>query len=213
MLSTTRKTRIYSYSIENLCPEQITAAETYEADFKQKASGNTIFGYVHAARLAHDGNHVFDAIVNSFRQSSVNLINEELRNLDNAISAINIEVEKGKPDRDFENIDMIIAGAFLAILIIPLVVQLPTSFAEFTVADWLIVGFAPFVFTPVGFVVLALPAMLVHIVRKFLWAERESDANLKKQKLQQKISELKTVRDKILEFTAQYNTVVPKSIR
>ncbi len=192
-----KETAINGYVVDRLCPEQLTTAYNYENDFKREASGDNIFGYVQASKLEREGKNVIRNVVTSFHKVSSQLIDEEQRNLQNSIAAIDTEISEARPKHDYELIDMVIGGALLLVL---LLIFLPEKVVGGVIAGLVIVGIATGGLT---LLVLYPSAMLVYFIRKSLWAAKESNAKPKKQQLQQKISALQAVKGRIASFTVQ----------
>ena len=189
-------TSFSGYAVNSLCSAKLTDASNYEKDLKDEASKDNIFGYVHATNLAREGKNIVQEVITSFRNASCQLIDEEQRNLQRTIANVDSEVSNARP-KDYDFIDMALSVAVLMGL---LFLFLPGNIIGPVIVGIIILGF---VTGGAILIVLLPPAKLFNLIRKMLWKSEASKAQSQKQILQHKISELQSVKNKIISFNVQ----------
>jgi tetratricopeptide (TPR) repeat protein len=183
-----RSAAIDKYAVSSLCVEELSAISHYEKGFRDEAEKNNIFGYVQATHLVREGKGLLRKVVSSFQQASGKIISDEQGGLNRAIADIDSEMSKSEP-MQYNKINLVLTAISLSIALF-----LFTPLSAWNIFS-LIAGIVITIF---------IICVLVRSIRKmFFWKSKANQANSQKQQLQEKISELQSIKNQVSAFNVQ----------
>ena len=72
-LNKIKKTSMEGFALGRLCDKELKNANNYGKNFDSEASKETIFGYVHATKLAKESENIFRPVISSYQKISSNI--------------------------------------------------------------------------------------------------------------------------------------------